>query len=70
MPTYQNRKCTLCAAQIETIDYKNVRLMKKFISKYMKIVPKYYSGTCLKHQKKMAAAVKRARFMALMPYTR
>ncbi|HBB02719.1 MAG: 30S ribosomal protein S18, small subunit ribosomal protein S18 [Candidatus Peregrinibacteria bacterium GW2011_GWF2_38_29] len=70
MPTYQNRKCKLCANQIKEVDYKNVGLLQKYITKYMKIVPRYYSGTCIKHQKRLATAIKRARIVALMPFVR
>jgi small subunit ribosomal protein S18 len=69
MPTYQNRKCQFCVDQIDYIDYKNVRLIKKYITQYKKIVPRYYSGNCLRHQKTLATAVKRARIMALIPFT-
>jgi len=70
MPTYKNRQCKFCDEHIINIDYKNVTLLEKSTSQYMKIVPRYYSGTCLKHQKKMARAVKNARIMALTPFTR
>lgn len=69
MPTYKNRKCYFTANQINYVDYKNTSLLQKFLTKYAKIVPKYYSGTAIKHQKNLATAVKRARFMALIPYT-
>lgn len=69
MPTYQNRKCYFCINQINLIDYKNINLLDKFLTKYYKIVPRYYKGTCLKHQKRLARAVKNARTMALIPYT-
>jgi len=69
MPTYKNRKCQFCVDQIDYIDYKNVHLVKKYLSQYKKIVPKYYSGNCLKHQKMLARAVKNARMMALVPFT-
>ena len=70
MPTYQNRKCKICAKQIKYIDYKNIRLLSEFTTKYAKIVPRYYSGTCLKHQKALASAIKKARIMALLRFVR
>ncbi len=70
MATYKNRKCHFCNEQIKYIDYKNIQLLRRYITKYYKIVPKYYSGNCLKHQKTLARAVKNAREMALIPYTR
>lgn len=69
MPTYKGRKCHFCEEQINFIDYKNLPLMKKFTTKYKKIVPKYYSGNCLRHQKAASKAIKNARKMALIPYT-
>ena len=70
MPTYKNRQCYFKTNDIKFIDYKNVRLLRKFMTKFNKIVPKYYSGTSLKSQKMVATAIKRARYMALIPYTR
>lgn len=69
MPSYKNRKCQLCAEKINYIDYKNVGLLRRYLTQYFKIVPKYYSGTCLKHQKKVTRAIKNARKIALIPYT-
>lgn len=69
MPNYQNRKCQLCVDNIKHIDYKNIGLLHKYLTQYCKIVPKYYSGACLRHQKKLSRAVKNARIMALIPYT-
>jgi small subunit ribosomal protein S18 len=70
MPSFKNRKCYFCENQIEHIDYKNVSLVEKFTSQYFKIVPRYYSGACLKHQKKMTTAIKNARIMALTSFIR
>jgi small subunit ribosomal protein S18 len=52
------------------IDYKNVELLKKYITKFGKIVPRYYSKVSLKNQKKLARAIKRARMMALLPFVK
>lgn len=64
----KDKTCAICEAWIEHIDYKNVELLKNSITKFNKIVPRYYSWKCLKHQKHMATAIKRARYMALLPY--
>ncbi len=64
------KKCGFCTEQIDHVDYKNTRLLRKFVSQYGRIVPRYYSGVCLKHQKKMASAIKLSREMALLPYVR
>ena len=69
MPNYNNRKCQICADKITYIDYKNVPLLRKYLTRYSKIVPKYYNGNCLKHQKRVNKAIKQARYMALMTYT-
>ena len=69
MPTYQRRKCTFCEGEIQYLDYKNLKVLKRYMTQYKKIVPKYYSGNCLKHQKQLARAIKRARILALLPFT-
>lgn len=64
----EKKPCPICAAWITEIDYKNVELLKKHITKFNKIVPRYYSWTCLKHQKMLENAIKQARYVALLPY--
>lgn len=64
------KKCAFCAEKVTYIDYKNVRLLRRFVSQYGRIVPRYYSGACLQHQKKVSRAVKLAREMALLAYVR
>ncbi|MBI2638646.1 30S ribosomal protein S18 [Candidatus Peregrinibacteria bacterium] len=64
------KKCGFCTEQVAYIDYKNIRLLRRFMSQYGRIVPRYYSGICLKHQKRLANAIKLAREMALLPYVR
>lgn len=59
-----------CPLEGLNIDYKNIELLKKHITKFGKIVPRYYSGICLKNQKKLATAIKRARVMALIPFVK
>lgn len=63
-----NKYCHFCVNNINDIDYKNWQLLKRFTSSYGKIVPKRRSGVCSKHQRKLAQGIKRARFMALLPY--
>lgn len=70
MPTYKHRPCQFCKKEIRYIDYKNVKLLEKSLSQYRKIVPRYYSGVCLKHQKTLATAIKHARIMGLVPFSR
>ncbi len=51
------------------IDYKNIELLRSYLTVFGRIVPRYYSGVSLKQQKQLSNAVKRAREMALLPYT-
>jgi len=60
----------VCPLDGENIDYKNIELLQKYITKFGKIVPRYYSGVSLKNQKKLAKAIKRARMMALLPFVK
>jgi small subunit ribosomal protein S18 len=64
-----NKPCPFKAEGITYIDYKNITLLRKYISKYGKIVPRYYTGVSLKYQKELAKAIKRARNIALLPFT-
>ena len=60
----------VCPLEGVNIDYKNVELLKKYTTKFGKIVPRYYSGVSLKNQKKLAQAIKRARIVALLPFVK
>lgn len=62
------KTCYFCVNQVKGIDFKETQMLRRFISSYMKIVPKRRSGVCSKHQRKLANAIKLARFMALLPY--
>lgn len=57
-----------CPLAGQDIDYKNVELLKKYITKFGKITPRYYTGVSLKGQKKLSNAIKKARMMALLPF--
>jgi len=61
--------CYFCQRNIREIDFKDVELLKKFISGLAKIKAKKRTGTCSSHQKKLAKAVKRARHLGLLPHT-
>lgn len=65
-----SKNCHFCEEGIDFIDYKNEDLMRRFITYFAKIKPRYYTGVCLRHQKMYAKAVKRARHMALLVFTR
>ena len=60
--------CAFCAEKNETIDYKNVAKLRKYMTEKGKIIPRRTTGVCAKHQRELASAIKRARVMALLPY--
>ncbi|MEO0142762.1 MAG: 30S ribosomal protein S18 [candidate division WOR-3 bacterium] len=61
------KKCRLCQSNVK-IDYKDTALLKGFINERGKILPARFSGLCALHQRRLAAAIKRAREIALLPY--
>ena len=63
------RRCQFCSKDLDVVDYKDVRLLSKFVSPYGKIDARRRSGNCAKHQRMLATAVKRSRQAALMPFT-
>ena len=65
----KKRVCLFCADKIVHIDYKDVAKLRKYVSERGKILPRRTSGNCARHQRIMTQNVKRARHMALMPYT-
>jgi len=67
--TPKKKVCAFCAENIDDIDYKQVELLRRFISERGRIQPRRKLGTCAKHQRRLARAVKRARFLALLPFT-
>ena len=69
-PRRRRKICVFCADKNYTgIDYKDVNKLKRYVSERGKILPRRVSGTCAKHQRAVTVAVKRARQIALMPYT-
>ncbi len=64
----RKRYCFFCKENIDDIDYKNVNVLRKYVSDKGKIRPKRSSGNCVQHQRKVAIAIKRARELALLPY--
>ncbi|PIP51617.1 30S ribosomal protein S18 [Candidatus Berkelbacteria bacterium CG10_big_fil_rev_8_21_14_0_10_33_10] len=62
------KKCYFCRHNIENIDIFDSLFLKKFTTNWAKIKAKKYSGVCSKHQKELAKTIKRARFLALMPF--
>ena len=67
---YRRRKyCRFTAEGISEVDYKDIELLKAFVTETGKIVPARITGTKAKYQRQLATAVKRARYLALLPYT-
>jgi small subunit ribosomal protein S18 len=66
----RKKVCVFCADKNHTgIDYKDVNKLKRYVSERGKILPRRITGNCAKHQRALTVAVKRARHIALMPYT-
>jgi len=65
----EKKVCYFCAQNIKDIDYKNAEILRHFISAQAKIMPRKRSHLCAKHQRKLAGAIKRARVMALLPFS-
>lgn len=69
-PLFKRRKyCRFTAEKIEWVDYKNVELLKDFVNETGKIIPARITGTKSRFQRQLSVAIKRARFLALMPYS-
>lgn len=65
----RKRYCRFTASGIKEIDYKDLDLLRQYVSETGKIVPSRITGTSAKYQRQLATAVKRARYLALLPYT-
>ncbi|KAB3531789.1 30S ribosomal protein S18 [Alkaliphilus serpentinus] len=61
--------CTFCADKVTHVDYKEVQKLRKYVTERGKILPRRISGNCAIHQRDITQAIKRARHMALLPYT-
>ena len=65
----RKKVCVFCADANQALDYKDVALLKKYVSERGKILPRRITGNCAKHQRALTVAIKRARHVALMPYS-
>lgn len=65
----KRRQCNFCADKVEHIDYKEVSKLRRYITERGKILPRRITGNCALHQRQLTTAIKRARVMALLPYT-
>ena len=68
-PLRRRKTCGFCADKVDYIDYKDPTRLKKFVTERGKILPRRISGNCAKHQRTLTVAIKRARDIALMPFT-
>jgi small subunit ribosomal protein S18 len=68
-PLRRRKTCGFCADKVDDIDYKDPNRLKKFVTERGKILPRRISGNCARHQRTLTVAIKRARDIALMPYT-
>jgi len=65
----KKKVCSFCADKIEHIDYKEYGRLRKYITERGKILPRRITGNCAKHQRQLTIAIKRARNLALLPFT-
>jgi small subunit ribosomal protein S18 len=68
VPTFKRKSCRFCFHPDLIIDYKQVDILERFITERGKILPRRITGTCSKHQRDLANAIKRARILALLPF--
>jgi len=67
---HRRRKvCVFCGSKAEPIDFKDANKLKRYVSERGKILPRRMTGNCAKHQRALTVAVKRARHLAILPYT-
>ncbi|MFS8637432.1 MAG: 30S ribosomal protein S18 [Gemmatimonadota bacterium] len=64
----QAKACQLCEAGIRLVNYKDEKTLSRFLTDQGKILPRRMTGTCARHQRQLSTAVKRARFLAILPF--
>ena len=65
----RRKVCSFCVDKIDHIDYKDTAKLRRFLSERAKILPRRITGTCAKHQRQLTIAIKRARHIALLPFS-
>ena len=65
----RKKVCGFCVDKVENIDYKDIARLRRYMSEGGKILPRRVTGTCARHQRELTVAIKRARHLALLPYT-
>lgn len=66
----KKKYCKFCATKVDVVDYKHTQLLLRFVNDRGKIAPRRVTGTCASHQRILSRAIKRARFIGLIPYVR
>jgi small subunit ribosomal protein S18 len=64
-----NKVCSFCENAVKTVDYKDYKILRKFITEQGKIIPGFVTGVCSRHQRHLTRAIKRARNIALLSYS-
>ena len=65
----RRKVCGFCVDKVESIDYKDIARLRRYISERAKILPRRVTGTCAHHQRELTVAIKRARHLALLPFS-
>ena len=65
----RKKVCGFCVDKVANIDYKDIARLRRYMSERGKILPRRVTGTCARHQRELTVAIKRARHLALLPYT-
>ncbi len=65
----RRKVCAFCVDRVDVIDYKDISKLRRYLSERAKILPRRVTGTCARHQRELTVAIKRARHIALLPYT-
>ena len=65
----RKKVCAFCTEKVDTIDYKDVAKLRRYLTEKGKILPSRQTGTCARHQRELTVAIKRARNMALLPFS-
>lgn len=65
----RKKVCGFCVDKVENINYKDIARLRRYMSERGKILPRRVTGTCARHQRELTVAIKRARHLALLPYT-
>jgi len=66
----RRRLCAFCVDKIDDVDYKDADMLRRYITEHGRIRPRRQTGTCARHQRSLAQAIKRARHIALLPFVR